>query len=339
MRCPILAELPPPPPGKTGWPWTEESPQLPPFMLNGETWPKISIVTPSYNQGQFIEATIRSVLLQGYPNLEYFVMDGGSNDNSLDVIKKYEKWITGWISEQDRGQSHAINKGINRSTGDIFNWLNSDDQLALAALKEIGRLWAKEKPDLLIGRGLVINFKSGQVVHDWYARPPKKISQFTKSNSIVIPQPSTFLKLSLLKQLGGVKENLTYIMDWELYLRLTAHMGNRIKTSTTKEILSIALDHPATKTNQGSNFFRKEELTVISELATRLPLGDRLHLLLYQRRIIGQNLITKLLISNPRSPEKLLRLLLHLPELLWSRFFWGALRREIGLLLGRKQLF
>ena len=85
--------------------------------------------TPSYNQGQFIEETIRSVLLQGYPDLEYIIIDGGSTDHSVEIIRKYEPWLTYWVSERDRGQSHAINKGFCRSTGVLLGWLNSDDVL------------------------------------------------------------------------------------------------------------------------------------------------------------------------------------------------------------------
>ena len=129
MRCPTLAELPTSPPGKLGWPWTVETPQLPDTMPDGQLWPLISIVTPSCNQGQFIEETIRSVLLQGYTNLEYIIIDGASTDNSVEVIKKYEPWLTYWVSEKDRGQAHAINKGKSLSSGDIFQWINSDDYL------------------------------------------------------------------------------------------------------------------------------------------------------------------------------------------------------------------
>jgi hypothetical protein len=113
-----LTELPPPPSDentgwpKTGWPWTEETPPVPPLMANGAPWPRISIVTPSYNQGAFIEETIRSVLLQGYPNLEYVILDGGSSDDSTSIIRKYEPWLAHWASERDRGQAHAINKGL-----------------------------------------------------------------------------------------------------------------------------------------------------------------------------------------------------------------------------------
>ena len=93
MHCPTLNELPPSPPDKTGWPWTEESQQLTDVVSNDNPWPKISIVTPSYNQGQFIEETIRSILLQGYPSLEYIIIDGGSTNNSVEIIKKYERLL------------------------------------------------------------------------------------------------------------------------------------------------------------------------------------------------------------------------------------------------------
>ena len=108
----LISQLPPPPPDRTGWPWTEESPRLPSHMPDGSKWPKISIVTPSYNQGKFIEKTIRSVLLQNYTNLEYIIMDGGSTDESVEIIKKYKPWLTHWGSEKDEGQSDAINRGF-----------------------------------------------------------------------------------------------------------------------------------------------------------------------------------------------------------------------------------
>src|SRR6476620_4831321 len=112
MRCPELQDLPPPPHGRTGWPWTQGSESLPATTPDGGGWPCISVVTPSYNQGRYLEGTLRSVLLQGYPNLEYFVLDGGSTDASIDIIKKYAPWITHWVSAKDGGQSAAINTGL-----------------------------------------------------------------------------------------------------------------------------------------------------------------------------------------------------------------------------------
>ena len=125
MRCPTLYDLPPPPPGKRGWPWIEASVELPDPMPDGQEWPRVSIVTPSYQQGPFIEETIRSVLLQGYPNLEYIVIDGGSTDETVAILRKYEKWIAYWVSEADKGQSEAINKGFAKASGDLFGWPNA----------------------------------------------------------------------------------------------------------------------------------------------------------------------------------------------------------------------
>jgi glycosyltransferase involved in cell wall biosynthesis len=121
-------------------PVNETYPELPP----GQSWPKISIVTPSFNQGSYLEKTIRSVLLQGYPNLEYVIIDGGSTDQSVDVIKKYAQWIDFWVSEKDQGQSNAINKGLARSSGELLGWLNSDDYYLPGALFKIARAYIED---------------------------------------------------------------------------------------------------------------------------------------------------------------------------------------------------
>ena len=129
MHCPTLKDLPPPPEGKTGWPWTEGNSQLPKTMPDGKPWAKISIITPNYNYGRTVEEAIRSVLLQGYPNLEYIIIDGGSADNSLEIIKRYERWLGYWVSESDEGIYDAINKGIKVASGEWIYVLGSDDIL------------------------------------------------------------------------------------------------------------------------------------------------------------------------------------------------------------------
>ena len=126
---------------------------------------KISIVTPSYNQGHFIEETIKSVLDQQYSNLEYIIIDGGSTDNSVEVIKKYAKHLTYWVSEPDRGQSHAINKGFHRATGECLTWLNSDDWYVNDALKVFADgLQSNPHFGMVVGAGTIVDANS-RVIH------------------------------------------------------------------------------------------------------------------------------------------------------------------------------
>ena len=134
-----------------GCPWNEEIQKFSQTMLDGSPWRKISIVTPSFNQADFIEETIRSVICQGYPNLEYIIIDGGSTDGSVEIIKKYEEYLSYWVSEPDRGQAHAINKGISRITGDIFGWINSDDMLLPGSLSTIGKNHKGQEDKILLG--------------------------------------------------------------------------------------------------------------------------------------------------------------------------------------------
>jgi len=122
MIPPTLADLPPAPTGRSGWPWTEASPSVP----DDGPWPTVSVITPSFNQAPFIEETIRSVLLQSYPALEYLIVDGGSRDGTVEILRRYDPWLR-WISEPDRGQTDAINKGLRLATGDILAYLNADE--------------------------------------------------------------------------------------------------------------------------------------------------------------------------------------------------------------------
>jgi len=152
MKCPELSELPPPPPGREGFPWTEGSRPLPERTPEGTAWPRLSVVTPSYQQAAFLEETIRSVLLQGHPDLEYWVVDGGSTDGSVEIIEKYAPWLAGWVSERDQGQTDAINKGLRRVTGQVVAYLNSDDVYARDAFHVVAsQFTGPAKVDWLIG--------------------------------------------------------------------------------------------------------------------------------------------------------------------------------------------
>lgn len=212
MRCPRLAELPPPPSGKAGWPWTIETPLLPTMRPDGSHWPRISIVTTSYNQGQFIEETIRSILLQGYPDVEYIIIDGGSTDESVKIIKKYQPWLTYWVSESDRGQTHAINKGLALTTGKLFNWINSDDLLLPRALAVVG-----SGTGSAIAGG-VINFANGhgETIVNRNLSPTLLIKGVPGT---VFQQPGFWFARANIGKCGGINEQFSLVFDFDLLIR------------------------------------------------------------------------------------------------------------------------
>lgn len=244
MRCPTLKELPPPPPKKTGWPWQEETPEMQPRMPEAKPWPRISIVTPSYNQGRFIEGTIRSVLLQGYPNLEYIVIDGGSADGTTDILRKYEPWLTYWVSEPDRGQSHAVNKGFKLASGEIAAWLNSDDQYLPGTLETIVE-HAQKYPEAgaWAGGGRRLDAKSRKII--WERLPPGlQFDEIVNWNEYYLPQPSCFLNRNVLRDEVYLNESYHLQMDFDLWLRI----AKKFSIMPIRQILSVNLQHSKAKT-------------------------------------------------------------------------------------------
>jgi len=246
-----LAELPPPPPGKTGWPWTVETPPLSDTQPDGSAWPRISIVTPSYNQGQFIEETIRSILLQGYPNLEYIIVDGGSTDGTVEIVRKYERHLAYWVSEKDRGQSHAINKGMARATGQIRAYLNSDDTYLQGAFAGVANRATKQpEADLIHGRcrisdenGTKIGERVGsiatfdEIVDLW--------DVWWKQRNFV--QPEVFWTNRIASKVGPLREDLYWVMDFDYWLRIL-HAGGHVGFIDAE--LAMFRQQPAQKSTQ-----------------------------------------------------------------------------------------
>jgi len=260
MRSPSLKDLPPPPPGRTGWPWTEECEAFPDLMPDGCTWPRLSIVTPSYNQGEFIEETIRSVLLQGYPHLEYILIDGGSQDSTPDIVRRYEPYLACWVSEPDGGQTDAINKGFARATGDIVAWLNSDDCYVPSTFRNILRWMCPTggiiRP-IVYGDCELVDAE-GRFITRWHAKPvsTKRLLAFWRGGYL-IPQQTVFMSRHTLRDIT-LDPSLRYAMDWELYLRLSM----RYPFFPIPEVLARFRMHGKAKTAGGARRFEHEQIRV-----------------------------------------------------------------------------
>ena len=245
MQDQVISNFPPPPVEKNSWPWSQDR-----NLVSGENYgialPKVSIITPSLNQGKFIEETIRSVLLQSYPNLEYIVIDGASRDNTIDIIRKYSPWIKYWVSEPDHRQADAINKGFKKASGDILAWLNSDDTYNPDAIWNVVRLFA-EHPGIkiLYGEAWQIDENSHRIGPCRHIRN----SIFTRYllNLDPIVQPSAFWRHELYSQIGELDNNLQWGFDWEFFIR--AHQ--EVELSYLPEFLANIRIHVQQKTSMG----------------------------------------------------------------------------------------
>lgn len=222
--------------GHTGWPWnTEVDPKI---YLPVVTWPKVTIVTPSYNQAAFLEKTIRSVLLQNYPNLEYIIIDGGSTDGSAEIIERYQPWLSYRQIEKDGGQSNAINQGFSIGSGKYFAWLNSDDYYLPETLFRVVSRFLKTQARFVYG--YTLNYV---VATESFAEPTKVtalLDYFLRFPSIA--QPSAFWDSAIHQP---VWEDLHCAMDYELWLRIVK--GE--KRSLIKAPLSVANIHGDAKTS------------------------------------------------------------------------------------------
>ncbi|MDB5120208.1 MAG: glycosyltransferase [Sphingobacteriales bacterium] len=231
----LLDVLPLSPENKTGWCWTEQSD--PKIYLNRTSWPKITIVSPSFNQGTFLEETIRSVLLQNYPNLEYIVIDGGSTDESLAILEKYSPWISYWQSEADKGQGQAINLGFSLGSGEYYAWINSDDYYLKNVFNTVINTFLSTEAEFIYGYGYSKNVSDNKLV---ISKILPLLDYFIKIPGLI--QPSTFWKSSIHKPIW---EELDCAIDYELWLRLVKGKKRRL----IKEPLSVAYIHNLAKTH------------------------------------------------------------------------------------------
>ncbi len=215
--------------------------------------PKISVITPSFNQAAYLERTIRSVLDQGYPNIEYIIIDGGSTDGSIDIIRKYADRLTYWISEPDRGQAHAINKGLQRATGEWVAWQNSDDIFYSDAFSQLAQMAAK-KPDidLIIGNMNLID-KDDVLLRDMkYVRPTY---HSMLAEGMVLVNQAAFWKRDVHSQIGFLDEALDCAFDVEWFLRLLQHKRKSVHVPSTWGALRL---HDETKASNRQHVFQVE---------------------------------------------------------------------------------
>jgi glycosyltransferase involved in cell wall biosynthesis len=276
MHSPTLSDLPLPPKGKIGWPWTEETVLESDIILNAESWPKITIVTPSYNQGIYIEETIRSVLLQGYPNLEYIVMDGGSTDETLSILKKYEAFLT-WVSEKDGGQADAIASGFERASGSILAWINSDDRYLPNAFLRIAEVFRTNETFVFVhGDVRVIDEHSHYLYTNYAVKPNRFLSVNTALGKW--PQPGCFWQKDAYHRAGGVDRDFQFCMDLDLFVRLMR--CGEAKTIYGKAIADFRL-HQDSKTSNWRDVEKREKQQIIEKY------GSRFYSKLYPLLLVG----------------------------------------------------
>lgn len=239
-----------------------------------EALPKITIITPSYNQGHLIEATITSVLTQDYPNLEYIVLDGGSSDGTVDILKRYSDRLH-WRSEKDRGQSDALNKGFRMATGDIIAFINSDDIYEPGALLKVGRYFASHpEAHWVTGRCRNIDLEGREIRK--FITAYKNLWLKLGSYRVLlvldyVSQPSTFWSRKVVEEVGLFDENLHFSMDYDYSLRV----GKHFKLCTLDDYLASFRIHAASKSGRIRDHFNTD--LSIARRHTNSPVLRGLH--------------------------------------------------------------
>lgn len=241
-------------------------------------WPRISIITPSFNQAAFLERTLLSVLDQHYPNLEYIVIDGGSADGSVDILEKYDDRLAYWVSEKDRGQSHALNKGFERATGEIVGWLNSDDLYCPNALHHVGEWFLTHPEDEVHYGGLYLIDQTDRITDaHWAATPDVRYSYHVGMD---VHQQSLFWRRDLMERVGVIDESFRFSMDLDFVLRLM--LNGRV--SRTTRYLGMFREHGTAKTSTISEICLLENQVIFERYRGSFPYWPGLRQWLSLRR-------------------------------------------------------
>lgn len=227
------------------------------------SYPKISIITPSYNQGEFLEQTICSILDQNYPNLELIIIDGGSTDNSVEVIRKYEDHLKFWVSESDEGQSHAINKGLKHASGDIINWINSDDRLMPNSLSTIAEYFQDPSTHVLCGYSNYVDQSGNAMFTNRTTAPENNPIRSLTLGWIV--QPSTFFRKKIFDQFVPLQQDLHFMMDHYIWLKYLAKYGYKSVNYSDMVLAEITL-HPSAKSVKDIVSFKTDRARIYNGL-------------------------------------------------------------------------
>lgn len=335
---PALAHLPPPPAGKSGWPWTDESRPLPDCRPDGRPWPRISIVTPSYNQAQFLEETIRSVLLQRYPNLEYIVVDGGSTDGSERIIERYAGWLAHWESAPDRGQADALNKGFARASGEIRAYINSDDFYFPGIFRRVAELFLDSGNDGFLVLLPVEHF--GDVApYSLTPRAPDDFSGWLKKRAVWC-QPGLFWSRRVHEAVGAFDSGLHYVFD-EKFLLEALWRGFRPRLYSGPAAAAFRHHRASKTTTEGqkdiaeSRFFR-ERLKIRKQFAQRISTEEWRDVVAFLRQLLMSERYREAMLADGTfsSVRAFAGVARFFPSVLSTRFYWGALR---DLLLRRSK--
>lgn len=249
--------------------------------------PLVSIITPSYDQGEFIEKTILSVLNQGYPNIEFIIMDGGSTDKTVDILKKYTQKITYWESKSDEGQTYAINKGFRIATGEYIGWLNSDDYLEPNVLGSIVKAFKTENDIGTVSGKIYLVNGNGKKTGERFNKEEITVDSLL-NGKVQVNQPGTFHRKMLLEKYGYLDESLNFAMDYELWIRLAQyskfkqldifvanHRFHKL-SKTQSEFIKFIPEIKRIRKKYGGKFFCKKTYNII-----RIKLGY------LRRRLIG----------------------------------------------------